>query len=78
MKGARKGPRMSEDAVGPRHSVVGGPIGIRRRRRDQEESVAIAAQQPQENEKTRDAGSWLCRVTGLSKGEGYVGLQTTE
>ena len=63
MQGAQKGPRMDEDLVGPRQRVAGGPVGYEHgmrdgnRGRDREESVARAAQQPQENGKARDAGS---------------------
>ena len=63
VQGARKCPGIDEDPVGPRHWVAGGPVGYkhgmrdRKRGRDQEGSVARAAQQLQENGKTRDAGS---------------------
>ena len=29
MQGARNGPRMDEDPVGPRHGVAGGPVGYK-------------------------------------------------
>ena len=29
MLGARNGPRMDEDPVGPRHRVAGGPVGYK-------------------------------------------------
>ena len=32
--GARNGPRMDEDPVGPRHRVAGGPVGYKHRMRD--------------------------------------------
>ena len=34
MQGARNGPWMDEDPVGPRHSVAGGPVGYEHRMRD--------------------------------------------
>ena len=32
--GARNGPRMDEDPVGPRHGVAGGPVGYKHGMRD--------------------------------------------
>ena len=32
--GARNGPRMDEDPVGPRHRVAGGPLGYKHGKRD--------------------------------------------
>ena len=32
--GARNGPRMDEDPVGPRHRVAGGPVGYKHGMRD--------------------------------------------
>ena len=34
MLGARNGPRMHEDPVGPRHRVAGGPVGYKHGMRD--------------------------------------------
>ena len=34
MLGARNGPRMDEDPVGPRHRVAGGPVGYKHGMRD--------------------------------------------
>ena len=34
MLGAQNGPRMDEDPVGPRHRVVGGPVGYKHGMRD--------------------------------------------
>ena len=34
MLGARNGPRMDEDPVGPRHGVAGGPVGYEHGMRD--------------------------------------------
>ena len=54
---------MDEHSVGRRHWVAGSPVGYKhgmrdgKRGRDQDESVARAAQRPQENGKTWDAGS---------------------
>ena len=68
MQGARNGPRMDEDPVGPRHWVTGGPVGYKHgmrhgmRKRDREKSAAGAAPQPLENGKPRDAG--IGPVTG--------------
>ena len=62
MQGARNGPRTDEDPVAPRHTVAGGPAGYKHGTRDgkggrhQEESLARAEQQPQENRKAQDAG----------------------
>ena len=85
MQGARNGPRMDEDCVGPRHWVAGGPVGYKhgmrhgKRGRGQEESVARAAQQPQEYGKTKGAGNGPCWVTGCGKGEQDIaGLRTRE
>ena len=36
MQGARNGPRMNEDLVGPRHWVAGGPLGYKHGMRDEE------------------------------------------
>ena len=52
MQGARNGPRINEDLVGPRHWVAGGPVGYKHGMRDemrargQDRGVARAAQQP--------------------------------
>ena len=34
MLGARNGPRMDEDPVGPHHRVAGGPVGYKHGMRD--------------------------------------------
>ena len=34
MLGARNGPKMDEDPVGPRHGVAGGPLGYKHGMRD--------------------------------------------
>ena len=85
MQGQQSVPPMDVDPVGPRHWVAGGPIrykhGMRdeKRGRDQEESVGRAAQQPQENGKTRDAGNGPCWMTGCGKGERNIAaLRTRE
>ena len=85
MHGTRNGPRMDEDPVGLRHWVACGPVGYKhgmrggKRGRDQEDSVAKAAQQLLENGNTRDAGIGPCWVTGCGKGEwDFAGLRTRE
>ena len=81
MQGARNGPRMDEDPVGPPHWVACGPVGYKHgmrdgmRGRDHEKSVARAAQQPLENGKPRDAG--IGPVTGGGKGEGDIAEMRT-
>ena len=68
MQGARNGPRMDEDPVGPHHWVAGGPLGYKHgmrdgmRGREEEKSVTRAATQALENGKRRDAG--MGPVTG--------------
>ena len=63
MQGARNGPRMNEDPVGPRHWVAGGPVGYKHGMRDgrggggQERGAARAAQQPLGKGTPRDAAS---------------------
>ena len=77
MQGARNGPRMDEDPVGPRHWVAGGPVGYKHGMRDgmaargQDRGVARAAQQPLKTGKPRDAG--IGPVTGCDKGERDMG-----
>ena len=72
VQGARNGPRMDEDSVGPRHWVAGGPVGYKHGMRDarggrgQERGAARAAQQPLGN-RTWDAASGP--QTGRGKGE---------
>ena len=73
MQGARKGPRMNKDPVGPRHGVAGGPVGYKHGMRDgmgargQDRGVARAAQQPPCNRET--TGSGKGPVTGSGKEE---------
>ena len=79
MQGARNGPRMNENRVGPRHSVAGGPVGYKHGMRDgmgargQDRGVARSAQQPLETGKPRD--TWIRPVTGSDKGEWDMGLE---
>ena len=73
MQGARNGPRMDEDPVGPDHWVAGGPTGYKHGMRDgmgargQDRGVARAAQQPLGIGKPRDAG--MGPMTECGKGE---------
>ena len=69
MRGARNGPRIDEDPVGPRQGVAGGPVGYKHGMRDgmgapgQDRGVARATQRPQGNGNPRDAGighMWVC------------------
>ena len=73
MLGARNGPWMDEDPVGPRHWVAGGPVGYKHGMRDgmgargRDRGVARAAQQPLQIGKPRDAGNGP--VTGCGEAE---------
>ena len=79
MQGARNGPQIDEDPVGPRYWVAGGPMAYKHgmrdgmRGRDREKSVARAEREPLQNGKTAGRGDWAGDWT-RQRGKGHRGM----
>ena len=79
MRGARNGPWMDGDPVGPRHGLAGGLVGYKHGIRDgmgargQDRGVARATQRPHGNGNPKDAG--IGPVARCGEGERDMGWE---